>query len=228
VQAAVPALAKLCAKGVAKGGKSVFKFKGKDYEVKVDKPLTTKRDREPSDTPTRVPENTNKPSSSREGMRNPKETNIDWQNPVKTFKDKVCNYAIHDQACLHYSSVMSRRPALRSITCVDNRAVGGNIREVRNEYANKHHVGWYEGWMRAENVACERDEFPPAALWQGRDKNVWIRFTPHKGNNLAGKLFMNICPDNVRTETIGRATSDHRIRKNGRVCRRPSHLKPWH
>ncbi|GJC97768.1 hypothetical protein ColKHC_06594 [Colletotrichum higginsianum] len=37
-------LALVCVKGVAKGGKSVFMFKGKDYEVKVDKPLTSKAD----------------------------------------------------------------------------------------------------------------------------------------------------------------------------------------
>ncbi|KAK2063172.1 hypothetical protein LY76DRAFT_602025 [Colletotrichum caudatum] len=45
IQAAVPALANLCAKGIAKAGKSAFKFRGKDYDVKLDKSLTTKKDR---------------------------------------------------------------------------------------------------------------------------------------------------------------------------------------
>ncbi|KAJ8124820.1 hypothetical protein O1611_g8820 [Lasiodiplodia mahajangana] len=55
VQAAVPALANLCAKGIAKAGKSVFKFMGKDYDVKLDKPLTTKKDRGNSADPTKPP-----------------------------------------------------------------------------------------------------------------------------------------------------------------------------
>jgi chitinase len=35
----MPALVKVCSKTGAKNGKPVFKFKGKDYDMKVDKPL---------------------------------------------------------------------------------------------------------------------------------------------------------------------------------------------
>lgn len=202
VQAAVPALAKVCAKGVAKAGKSVFKFRGKDYDVKVDKPLTTKRDREPSATPTRAPENTNRPPSSSREM--PARTKFVYKEGTHNsdFKDVTCRYDIHSQACLHYSSVMSRQTSLSSMTCIDNREAGGNIREVKNGYATDHHKDWYSGWMRSKFVECERDEWPPAGIWQGRNKNVWIRFSPHTGNNLAGKLLIGACSDRVYTSTL--------------------------
>jgi chitinase len=215
----VPALAKLCAKGVAKGGKSVFKFKGKDYEVKVDKPLTTKRDREPSASPTRPPENTNKPSSSERVMRAQKEWTTFTQDPETRFIDKVCDYEVGGQACLHYSSVLSRRPAMRSIKCVDQKGAGGNIRAVKNDYNIKHNAGWYKGWMQEKGLSCEADEWPPAYLWQARDRNVWIRYSPKKGNAAAGQIWKGACPDKVRTETVGVPTSDHKkIGKHGKVC----------
>lgn len=39
------ALVKVCSKTGTKNGESVFKFKGKDYEMKADAPLTSKVDR---------------------------------------------------------------------------------------------------------------------------------------------------------------------------------------
>lgn len=51
----MPALIKVCGKGVAKAGRSSFKFKGKDYDVKVNEPLTRKVDRPASKSPKKAP-----------------------------------------------------------------------------------------------------------------------------------------------------------------------------
>ncbi|KAF2130205.1 glycoside hydrolase family 18 protein [Dothidotthia symphoricarpi CBS 119687] len=224
IQAAVPALANLCAKGLAKAGKSIFKFQGKDYDVKVDKPQITKKDRGPSAKPTKPPGKTAKCSKRNtklaKRLRPKKITQSVWlQPPDSVFVDKVCEYDRMSQACLHYSSVISRRPKLSSITCGDEKGVGqGDIREVKNDYYTSHHTDWITGWMRAAKVNCERDEFPPAAVWQGRDKNVWIRLSPRLGNSRAGQLFKKVCPNKVQTRTIQQATSDHDLPVcNGRV-----------
>jgi chitinase len=222
VQAAVPALAKLCAKGVAKGGKSVFKFQGKDYDVKLDKPLSTKVDRAPSNSPTRPPENTDRPSGTR-GVRTRSITSSIVARAIETVIVKTCVYSLHSQACLHYSSVISRRPGLQSMTCINNRGVGGHIREVLGQWNLDHDRGWINGWMRSSTrLGCQRDEWPPAAIWQGRDKNVWIRLSPQKGNNLAGQLFAKVCPSEVRTEVVRTATF-HSI-KRGKYNKVSTHI----
>ncbi|KAI0546598.1 hypothetical protein F4679DRAFT_409115 [Xylaria curta] len=213
VQAAVPALANLCAKGIAKAGKSVFKFMGKDYDVKLDKPLTTKKDRGNSADPTKPPGKTK--SCSRRNTRLQKRlrdhvtTITRTMQPSEVVRRSTCDYNEYSQACLHYSSVISRRPALTSLTCVNARPIQlGDIREVRNEYSRNHNTIWVNGWMRAPGVDCERDEFPPAAIWQARDRNVWIRFSPGDENGRAGSLF-RLCPPQVSISTVSRATMDH-------------------
>lgn len=45
LQATMPALVKVCSKTGTKNGELVFRFKGKDYKMKVDEPLTSKVDR---------------------------------------------------------------------------------------------------------------------------------------------------------------------------------------
>ncbi|KAI0206817.1 hypothetical protein F4808DRAFT_466759 [Astrocystis sublimbata] len=213
VQAAVPALANLCAKGISKAGKSVFKFRGKEYDVKLDKPLTTKKDRGKSASPTKPSGKTK--SCTRRNTRLVKRlrdhviTVTRSLQPREMVRRSTCDYSDYSQACLHYSSVISRRPALSNITCVNERPIQlGNIREIRNSYSKSHHTDWVNGWMRAQNVDCERDEFPPAAIWQARDRNVWIRFSPGDENGRAGSLF-RLCPKQVSIETVGRATMDH-------------------
>jgi chitinase len=231
LQAAVPALAKLCAKGVAKAGKSIFKFRGKDYEVKLDKPLTSKRDREPSATPT-------KPSGrDRKCTRNKKRVNIQASSttttvtnpPVEDIQRRTCNFRIGGQACLHYSSVNSRQ-GIRSLTCVDHRnPMLGGTRPVVGIYRGQHDNGWINGWMRPDPLnnfaapSCERDECkhcptielfskqtltlsgPPAHIWQARDLNQWIRLSPKDGNGKMGNLWRKMCPSTVSTRTINQA-----------------------
>lgn len=89
VQAAVPALAKLCAKGIAKGGKSVFKFRGKNYDVKLDKPLQPKNDRKPSEKPEKRPSRTQdckNPGNKRFAKRAHKPKNIHKDGHASGFR----------------------------------------------------------------------------------------------------------------------------------------------
>ncbi|CAN9115600.1 unnamed protein product [Alternaria alternata] len=208
VQAAVPALTQVCAKGIAKAGKSVFKFRGKDYDVKLDKPLTSKKDRGPAATPTKPAgrcAKVNPKLAARVPSRRAR-TVINKVNAPdqEQLKVRTCVYSKDNgvismgQACLHYSSVISRRPALKSLTCDGKNGI--NIREVRNAYSTDHKPQWHEGHMQG-GVKCQRDEYPPAVIWQGRDRDVWIRFLPDGQNLAAGNLFNRICDDSVTVLT---------------------------
>lgn len=235
VQAAVPALAKVCAKGIAKAGKSVFKFRGKDYDVKLDKPLTSKKDRDPPATFTKPaarcskvdPKLAPKLAERARPMRprikiEPVPGTPDIDVNVKTCVYSKDNGDIHmGQACLHYSSVISRRPALKRLTCDGKDGI--NIREVRNAYSTDHKTEWINGHMQG-GVVCERDEFPPAVIWQGRDRNVWIRLQPASHNNQAGKMFMGVCDDKVETRTVKRLRQ-RVVCNNGQVIESWDHTK---
>lgn len=182
LQAAVPALAKLCAKGVAKAGKSIFKFRGKDYEVKLDKPLTSKNDRKPSATPTKPSGRDNKCKTNSKRVDALKATTIYetvWAQSQEVVKNKQCNFNAMGQACLHYSSVISRQRSYSSLTCVDKRPpLAGNIRPVVGVYNGQHKVGWIWDWMREDplnNFAaprCERDECRQSSFTMSSDGQV--------------------------------------------------------
>ena len=49
--------------------------------------------------------------------------------------------------------------------------------------------------MQSANLNCERDEFPPAVIWQARDGGdaQWLRFLPRTQNVGAGQLASNPC-----------------------------------
>jgi chitinase len=170
VQAAVPALAKLCAKGVAKAGKSVFKFRGKDYDVKLDKPLTSKKDREPSATPTKPSGRDGKCSrknQKRAAGRTLSETSTSFMPDVEVVRRKVCDFRSAGQACLHYSSVIRvQGNQYATLTCTNtlDPIWGGPLRPVRAIYIGQHNTGWINGWMQPDPLndlkspSCERDE----------------------------------------------------------------------
>lgn len=170
VQAAVPALAKLCAKGVAKAGKSVFKFRGKDYDVKLDKPLTSKKDREPSATPTNPSGRDGKCSrknQKRAQGRTLSVTTTSFLRDVEVVRRQTCDFATGGQACLHYSSVIRvQGNGYASLTCTDklDPIYGGPLRPVVAIYNGQHNVGWIHNWMHADPLndleppVCQRDE----------------------------------------------------------------------
>jgi chitinase len=177
VQAAVPALAKLCAKGVAKAGKSVFKFRGKDYDVKLDKPLTSKKDREPSATPTKPSGRDGKCSRRKQKRaqgRTLSKTETSFITPdAEVVSRRTCDFATGGQACLHYSSVIREQGnAYATLTCKDklDPIWGGPLRPVVAIYRGQHNVGWINNWMHADPLndleppVCERDECKQSSI----------------------------------------------------------------
>ena len=216
IQAAVPALAQVCAKGIAKAGKSVFNFRGKDYDVKLDKPLTSKKDRGPAATPTKPAgrcAKVNPKLAARVPSRRARTVINKVNGPDREeVKVRTCIYSKDNgeismgQACLHYTSVISRRPALRRLTCDGKNGV--NIREVRNNYDTDHKHQWIDGHMQG-GTECQRDEYPPAVIWQGRNREVWIRLLPAGQNNWAGNMFRLICDDSV--DVITEKRLDRRV-----------------
>lgn len=57
--------------------------------------------------------------------------------------------------------------------------------------------------MQQSSVNCQRDEFPPARIWQARNHNVWIRFLPAHDNAAVANLFKG-CPNRVIFSTLGK------------------------
>ncbi|KAI4693518.1 uncharacterized protein J4E88_001891 [Alternaria novae-zelandiae] len=233
VQAAVPALAKVCAKGIAKAGKSVFKFRGKDYDVKLDKPLTSKKDRDPPATFTKPAARCSKVDPKLAERARPlrplTKINRIQGDPHEDIKVRTCIYSEDSgeismgQACLHYSSVISRRPALRRLTCDGKDGI--NIREVKDSYYTQHKTEWIKGHMQGDpNLSCQRDEFPPAVIWQARDRNVWIRLIPSGQNGDAGHLFSRICDDKVATKTVKSLVEKVKC-DNGKVVEKWDHTE---
>jgi chitinase len=73
---------------------------------------------------------------------------------------------------------------------------------IVKEYRDQHHDDWSLGWMQAAYLECQRDQYPPANIWQARDNSVWIRLI-HSGDNAsAGQLFKG-CPDKEREAFFG-------------------------
>ncbi|EFQ28545.1 uncharacterized protein GLRG_03689 [Colletotrichum graminicola M1.001] len=197
IQAAVPALANLCAKGIAKAGKSIFKFQGKDYDVKLDKPLTSKNDRGDRGKSDKADEKDSHCDLKGNGLvkraafRPKSETSTRLVQKRQTVT-KTCNGGLYPQPCLHYRSVINNQRGMDVLTCTT--AAGGGIRPVVEKYHKDHNTKWINGWMQARNINCQRDEYPPAAIWQGRDMRQWIRLVPGGQNAGAGQLFKGVCP----------------------------------
>ncbi|KAH0437120.1 glycosyl hydrolase family 18 [Colletotrichum camelliae] len=188
LQVAMPALVQVCAKGVAKAGKSVFKFKGKDYEVKVDKPLTSKADRPATKSPTKA---SDKPKTCKT-----KKLQARAFRNIKSYTTPRAK-----QACYNYSSVIARRRDLQSLTCPSDKALRAP-RPIVGEYNEQHHTAWSSGWLQEADLECERDEYPGASVWQARDNSVWIRLIPATDNSRAAWLFGG-CPDREEEHLVG-------------------------
>ena len=80
----------------AKAGRSIFEFRGKDYKVKLNKPLTSKNDRELSANPTKPSVRDHKctKNKKRAGLRPEKRTNTLWDRPVEVLKREECSFKI--------------------------------------------------------------------------------------------------------------------------------------
>jgi len=204
LQAAMPALVNVCSKGIAKAGKGVFKFKGKEYDVPLDKPLETKVDRDAPKSTTKAP---NKSKVCTRGLekRVPRRrgdglgtrimsTTTLGNNPIREMVTKTCwGDRKEGLACYHYKSVIDHQPGNLAIMECPGRAVDEPARPDVDRYNAEHDLGWIYGYMQKAGLNCERDEYPPAGIWRGRSR-AWIRLTPHDANNEAGKMFIRVCP----------------------------------
>ncbi|EMD68085.1 hypothetical protein COCSADRAFT_177985 [Bipolaris sorokiniana ND90Pr] len=200
----MPALVNVCAKGVVKAGKSVFKFKGKDYEVKVDKPLTSNVDQPASSSPAKASYRPKTCRTKRVVARDLKPRK-DWMTPaydppVERIIHRTCDGEGTKQAYYNYSSIISRRPDLASLTCPSYKYPRPARPQV-DKYNQQHHTDWNSGWLRSSNLECQRDEYPGAAIWQARDSSVWIRLIPRTENAKASYLFVG-CPDQEEEQLV--------------------------
>ncbi|KAF2222118.1 hypothetical protein BDZ85DRAFT_239225 [Elsinoe ampelina] len=200
-QAAVPTLANVCAKGIAKGGKSAFKFKGKDYEVKLDKPLDVKNDRPPQrdrDRPESRDEKCNKPKLAKR-LRAQTNTEYASRDPVFRTSTKTCDGTNWEQACLNYKSVIDKGRVRALMTCPGT-TVLGDIRPWVRTWNRQHD----NAWVARIGLDCERDEWPPARIMQGQGQQ-WIRLIPAGQNSGAGRLIRGVCPDKEAEREVGRS-----------------------
>jgi chitinase len=214
--AATPALIQACVKGVEKEGKAEFKVFGKEHTLSWDKPTQKPTSRKPESTHTSA--SIKSESSCKLNKRAPdlKTETIERRIETDAYNAPIirnCNFGLYPQACWHYASVIANERifANSELTCTQK-----NLRAPRPLPAiyspGQHDGGWITGWMQQFGVNCERDEFPPAIIWQGRDgpsaPNVWIRFLPQTQNGGAGQLFNGICDDNPPVSTLSRRMVD--------------------
>lgn len=217
LQVAMPALVKVCAKGIAKSGKSIVKFKGKDYEIKPDKPLTTKVDRPASKSPTKAPEKQKTCSTKRLALRADRDVRRisttmrrAWTTSDRIDRVRYCDGFKAKQACYNYASIIDRRRDLQYLTCPPLRALRAPRPRV-DLYDDQHHTDWSSGWMRAgPNLECQRDEYPGASVWQARDDSVWIRLIPQADNGAAAWLFAG-CPQEEQSRLVSKRSVSSEI-----------------
>jgi len=221
--AATPALIKLCTDEIEKEGKAEFKVFGKEHTLSFDKPTET-----PSET--RPPESTHESASEKTSSScaaNKKRVNLRVistttvvTESVESTTTRTCYGNLWPQACLHYSSVIRRDPVQYGhITCTDPALRAP--RPVVQDYNNQHDGGWITGWMQEPGLNCQRDEFPPAIIWQGRNNNQWIRLIPGADNGGAGSLFRGVCQDPPDSHT----TNLEHIGDENNGCRSTEHYR---
>ena len=205
-----------------KEGDAEFKVFGKEHSLSFNKP-TEKPTTRPSESA-----HTSASTKSESCEINKKRavalrTDTRWRNidsTSYTVTTRVCNGANYPQACLHYSSVIAVQPNIGSRLTCTTKALRAP-RPIPDIWSNprngQHHASWITGWMQSFGVNCERDEFPPAIIWQGRDDDQWIRFLPGSQNGGAGQLFNGICDDTPRSHT----TNERMVDSGMQDCR------PW-
>ncbi|KAF2219278.1 hypothetical protein BDZ85DRAFT_44460 [Elsinoe ampelina] len=207
-QIAMPALTNVCAKGIAKSGRARINFRGEEHELKIDKPLQPKVDRPPPREITMAPTRTRTcrnalAKRAAEFKTTTKTAAPVFQAPSEIVRTITCNGDDTPQACHHYSSVIKRVPDLGRLTCAERKAMQAP-RPIVNVYNSQHHRGWMN--HLDPKLSCQRDEWPPADIWQARDKRVWIRLLPGKENGGTGNKF-KVCPTSLTTSTLGSHTS---------------------
>jgi chitinase len=128
------------------------------------------------------------------------------EQPIQT---NVCDFLQYPQACNHYSSVISRQPALDTLYCPVTTWGSRTLPKVWNSQHNSKWLPWVASitpaWgSKAANNKCERDEWPPARFMD-KDEDIrytqWMRFLPQRDNGGAGQLWRNKCQDRVQSHS---------------------------
>lgn len=230
--AATPALIQACVKGVEKEGKAEFKVFGKKESLSWSKPTQKPTTRKPESTHTSASTKSDASSCSVAKRLMPRVDPASLRTDTITSQydatetnppiRRTCDGLLYPQACFHYSSVIDKEVRVSSLLQCTDKALRA-VRNVPNIWSNplngQHDGAWITGWMQAPNINCQRDEFPPAIIWQGRDDAaVWIRFLPGTQNAGAGQLFNGVCADDPPTRITNRRMVDS---GNGAGCR------PW-
>ena len=123
-------------------------------------------------------------------------------NHVLSTTTRTCSGNRHSQACFHYQSVIREHPDYGRLTCPYSKAFPAP-RPAVALWDDQHNGNWITGWMQQPGLFCQRDEYPPADIWQDRGGQQWIRFIPRADNVGAGAaLFGGLCSDPARSHLV--------------------------
>lgn len=122
-------------------------------------------------------------------------------NAASLVVGKECS-AKWNQACYHYSSAISNKPAWATLTCPDVAAFGNHRLNGRaTKVWDEQHAG--KGWKDHLTSQCDMDEWPPAALLDAGDdamiyggvdnRGQMVRFLPYGENRGAGQMWNGLC-----------------------------------
>ncbi|KAL9585251.1 MAG: hypothetical protein Q9212_001643 [Teloschistes hypoglaucus] len=209
--ASTPAIIRACVQGIEKEGKAEFKAFGKKKTFSFGSPTQKPHQTRPQ-MKSHEPPKTSQTSSCGRGNKRAalvpclrKMTQYETTtSDVLLRTTRTCSGNLYTQACFHYRSVISRYPEYGRLTCPYSKDLRAPRPAVKL-YNNQHMGGWISGWMQQPGLNCERDEFPPADLWQDRGGQQWIRLIPEKDNGGAGPALFggNLCFSTPRSHLVG-------------------------
>lgn len=206
--AATPAIIKACVKGIEKEGKAEFKVFGKKKTLSLGSPTAKPPETRPPPKSHTSPK-TSETSSCAGGKKRAPCLRVETQwgtttSDILPRTTKTCSGNQYTQACFHYQSVIRENPGYGTLTCPYNKALRAP-RPAVALYDAQHNGGWITGWMQGPGLFCQRDEYPPADIWQGRGGQQWIRLIPRADNGGAGPALFggNICSNPPRSSTVG-------------------------
>ncbi|CZR67060.1 uncharacterized protein PAC_16959 [Phialocephala subalpina] len=251
--AATPAIIEGCVKGIEKEGKAEFKVFGKKHTLDMNKPTDKPKESRPpksshssaktsSECP-RQPKHAKRAAGAPAPACNAKKivtvtTKISDEAPA-AVGELACQYSGDikkngGQACLHYSSVMSRNPLknYKRFTCPYSRVPKGDTsRPATSEYIKDRPAG--KGWSQPGNwgSGCQRDEWPPALFLtindgymglQGHDpaRDVadfiqFVRLLDGGENGRAGQAWNRICPQDTEKRDTKPKDGPERVGADG-------------
>ncbi|KAL8831396.1 MAG: hypothetical protein Q9170_005310 [Blastenia crenularia] len=173
--AATPALIQGCVKGIEKEGKAEFKVFGKKHSLSLDKSSTLPQTRAPSSS--HKPESTSSACNKRAPNCKRTTTATSARQPIHT--ERPNDFGYNPLTCPTKSSANYRQ--------------GGRGEQITVDWADQHNDAWWHGYMQQPNLNCERDEYPPAVLWQNQPiHEQYIRMVPRAQNGAAGPALFNM------------------------------------